>query len=71
MFEGDICTECRQKQTTTEGTSQVSYESQYIPKSVIDDIRSEIQYEADNKAESKYMMAYYRCLQIIDKYKGK
>lgn len=34
---------------------------------MVEDIRAEIQYEADNKALDKYMMAYYRCLQIIDR----
>lgn len=34
----------------------------------IEDIRADIQYEADNKATPRDMMGYYRCLQIIDKH---
>ena len=36
---------------------------------VLDKIRAEIQHEADNTAYAPEMKAYYRCLQIIDKYR--
>ena len=36
---------------------------------VIDDIRSEIQHEADNNADAVEMKAFYHCLQILDKYR--
>ena len=35
----------------------------------IDDIRAEIQHEADNNADAVEMRAFYRCLQILDKYR--
>ena len=37
----------------------------------VDDIKAEIQYEADNNANACDMKSYYHCLQIIDKYIGK
>lgn len=41
----------------------------YCPiKCDIEDIKAEIQYEADNNADVNSMRAYYHCLQIIDKY---
>ncbi len=36
---------------------------------VLDKIRAEIQHEADNIADVMEMKAFYRCLQIIDKYR--
>ena len=42
-----------------------------IDRKVIEDIKAEIQYEADNKAVPRDMMGYYRCLQIIDEHCGK
>lgn len=35
---------------------------------VIEDIKAEIQYEADNKADMYSMQGYYNCLDIIDKH---
>ena len=35
---------------------------------VLEDIKAEIQYEADNNADVNSMSAYYHCLQIIDKH---
>lgn len=35
----------------------------------LDKIRSEIQHEADNNADAVEMKAFYRCLQILDKYR--
>jgi len=35
----------------------------------LDKIRAEIQHEADNNADAVSMKAYYRCLQIIDRYR--
>ena len=34
----------------------------------IEDIKQEIQYEADNKADMYSMQGYYNCLDIIDKH---
>lgn len=54
-----------------------AYKEQYIPKSVIDDIRAEIEsYQSDfdehgTEYDRTAWAAYNRCLQIIDKYKGK
>lgn len=36
---------------------------------ILDEIRAEIQYEADNTADVMEMKAFYRCLQILDKYR--
>jgi len=36
---------------------------------MLDKIRAEIQHEADNTADVMEMKAFYRCLQIIDKYR--
>lgn len=55
--------------TTTESASQVSYESLYIPKSVIEDIRAEIE-------QKSFTAGYFRheviktsdVLDIIDKH---
>lgn len=62
-----IITECKQKptMTTTEGASQVSYESLYIPKSVIEDIRAEIEGLLTNAYDEGIKE---KCLAIIDKH---
>ena len=39
-----------------------------VPLSVLEDIKAEIQYVADNDADVSCMKAYYHCLNIIDKH---
>ena len=58
--------------TTINDVSLADYvKENYVPMSVIEDIKAEIQQEADNSAQPYEMSAYYHCLQIIDKHCGK
>lgn len=70
LFDTDMCVDCSKTLVTaTDHTEQVSYESLYIPKSVIEDIRAEIaSYKSDRLIDVERNEMIDIVLEIIDKH---